>query len=133
MTSNPAVGSSNISSFAWWEIATSTFNFAFIPVENSLIFLFSGRLYFLTCSKKKYLSNLWYKCSKTGTISRIVRYPLKPESDRTTPKASLSFAVKFSISFPRSVMAPPSIEINPKIALNVVLFPAPFCPISPVT
>ena len=33
---------SSISSFALCEIATSTFNFAFIPVENSFICLFIG-------------------------------------------------------------------------------------------
>ena len=109
ITSNPAVGSSRINNFALCETATKTFTFAFIPVEKSFILLFRGSWNFLTCSIKNDLSKFWYKLSIIGIISLIVKYPLKPESERTTPKSCLSFAV------------------------NVVLFPAPFWPIKPVT
>ena len=40
---------SMISSFAWCVIAVSTRSFAFIPVENSLIFLFIGSFKFSLC------------------------------------------------------------------------------------
>ena len=132
-TSSPAVGSSSISSLASWDVAASTFNFTFIPVENSLIFLRSGRPIFLTCSRKNFLSNFSYICSITGTISRMVRYPLKPESDSTTPSPCLSLALSSRISLPNIRILPLSGVIKPNTALNVVLFPAPFCPISPVT
>lgn len=79
------------------------------------------------------LSNFEYIFCNIGIISFIFRYPLKPESDNTTPNSSLSFAVKSFLSFPSMVIFPPSVEIKPNIALNVVLFPAPFCPIKPVT
>ena len=43
ITSSPAVGSSRINSLAsLLEIAVSTFNLAFMPVENSLTFLSMG-------------------------------------------------------------------------------------------
>ena len=133
ITSNPAVGSSRINNFALCETATKTFTFAFIPVEKSFILLFRGSWNFLTCSIKNDLSKFWYKLSIIGIISLIVKYPLKPESERTTPKSCLSFAVKSCNDFPRILIVPLSKEISPKIALNVVLFPAPFWPIKPVT
>lgn len=34
--------------------------------------------------------------------------------------------------FPNILTVPPSMEISPNIALKVVLFPEPFCPIRPV-
>ena len=133
ITSRPAVGSSRIRSFALCDIATSTLSFAFIPVENSFIFLSIGILKCLHFFRKSFWSNAEYILVRIGRISFTVRYPLKPESDRTTPISSLSFAERLLISFPNTSIFPPSVLIRPRIALNVVLFPAPFWPINPVT
>ena len=132
MTSSPKVGSSKINNLASWEIAISTFSLAFIPVEKSLIFLSVGNWNLRAWSMKKELSKLLYRLFIIGIRSFIVKYPPNPESERTTPRLSLSSAVNSRRSFPRILIFPPSAEINPKTALNVVLFPAPFCPIKPV-
>ena len=66
-------------------------------------------------------------------ISSILRYSLNPESDNTTPIFCLSSILNLLISLLNNLTVPLSTEIRPKTALKVVLLPAPFCPISPVT
>ena len=53
-------------------VATSNFNFVFMPVEKSLIFLFKGIRYFSHPFKKAFLSNFLYNADKIGSKSFTV-------------------------------------------------------------
>ena len=132
ITSRPTVGSSRISSSALWLNAASTLNFAFIPVENSLIFLSVGRLNLLHCCRNFSLSKSGYMLFMIFATPAAVRYILKPESAKTTPSFCLSSGLSSSAFFPKTSISPPSGWIRPSRALNVVDFPEPFLPISPV-
>ena len=68
----------------------------------------------------------------TAITSFTCRYSLKPASESTTPNCCLSLSFSSLSGFPSISMFPPSVWISPRAALNVVDFPAPFCPISPV-
>ena len=77
-------------------------------------------------------SNFGYMACITDTTSFPRRNSLNPASESTTPNFCRSFSVSSRLFFPNTSIVPPSVWISPRAALNVVDFPAPFCPISPV-
>ena len=94
--------------------------------------LFPLREYLSAYSKNFLLFHFSYMLFIIRFTSFILSSSGKPQPDKTTPISDFSALVSFCTSFPYIFMFPPSFRAAPVKRFIIVLFPAPFSPISPI-